>query len=65
MFWLILGFTWLTSVALILSCLGVVRERENESLAGASLQSAWPPSLRISDGTMSLGAPIRPTRRVA
>lgn len=65
MLWLILGFSWLASVVLILSLLGVVRERENESLAGASIESAWPSSLRISDGRMSVKAPVRPSRRVA
>ena len=65
MLWLILGFCWLASVALILSLLGVVRERENESVAGASIQSAWPSSLRISDGRMSVGPRVGPSRRVA
>lgn len=61
MLWLILGFSWLASVVLILSLLGVVRERENESLSNASVQSAVPSSFRISGGKLS----VNPSRRVA
>ena len=65
MLWLILGLCWLASVVFILSLLGLVRERENEFVAGASVQSAWPPPLRISDRRMSVGQPVGPSRRVA
>ena len=65
MFWLILGFSWLASVVLILSMLGVVRERENESIASASVQSAWTPTFRILDATMTVKPHGDPSRRVA
>lgn len=65
MLWLILGFSWLASLVLILSLLGVVRETENESLAVVSLRSTAPSPLHISNGRMSVIPPVKPTRRVA
>lgn len=65
MLWLILGFSWLASVILILSLLGVVRERENESAISNSLQSCWPSSFRITDGTLAGMPGVDPSRRVA